>query len=209
MASDQWIGITEAAEKLGLHPSTLRRWADAGRIPSRRTLSGRRRFERSAIENLHLEKDYEKPTGPANNLEASMQDFTSIHTKALAIREQGLKMRLNEEQTLFFRYSGQSMMSLLMHYISRNNNAENFLEEAKKIAREYGLVLARAGVPASQAAEFYLDFRRSILASMLATTGLAGQNDRDGQDILIRLSDFFDALLIATIESHASISRPQ
>lgn len=35
---------------LGVHPATLRTWADAGRIPSRRTAGGHRRFARRDLE---------------------------------------------------------------------------------------------------------------------------------------------------------------
>lgn len=33
-----------AAEMLGVHPDTLRRWADAGRVPVSRTPTNQRRF---------------------------------------------------------------------------------------------------------------------------------------------------------------------
>ncbi len=35
---------------LGVHPATLRAWADTGRIPSRRTAGGHRRFSRRDLE---------------------------------------------------------------------------------------------------------------------------------------------------------------
>jgi excisionase family DNA binding protein len=42
--------LTEAAAALGVSPHTLRRWADAGRIPVLRTLGGRRRFRPKDVE---------------------------------------------------------------------------------------------------------------------------------------------------------------
>ena len=49
---DDWIGIAEASRLLQVSAPTLRRWSDAGRVPSRKTLGGHRRFSRSAIEAL-------------------------------------------------------------------------------------------------------------------------------------------------------------
>jgi excisionase family DNA binding protein len=36
----EWLSLKEAAAMLGVHPATLRAWADAGRIPSQRTAGG-------------------------------------------------------------------------------------------------------------------------------------------------------------------------
>lgn len=49
-ASGEWLSLKEAAALLGVHPATLRAWADAGRIPSRRTAGGHRRFARQDLE---------------------------------------------------------------------------------------------------------------------------------------------------------------
>ncbi|PQJ97480.1 MerR family DNA-binding transcriptional regulator [Chromatium okenii] len=40
-----YIPSREAAKRLGCHPCTLRKWADAGKIPHIRTSSGQRRYE--------------------------------------------------------------------------------------------------------------------------------------------------------------------
>src|SRR2546428_11163182 len=55
---DQWLSLREAAELLGMHPATVRLWADRNELPSRRTNGGHRRFRRSDIEaRLRLEAD--------------------------------------------------------------------------------------------------------------------------------------------------------
>ncbi len=38
------VGITEAARILGVHPNTLRKWADEGVVPHMKFPSGYRRF---------------------------------------------------------------------------------------------------------------------------------------------------------------------
>jgi len=42
--------LAEAAEMLGVHPETLRRWADEGKVPYVRTPGGERRFASEDIE---------------------------------------------------------------------------------------------------------------------------------------------------------------
>jgi len=42
----------EAAELFGVHPKTIARWADAGKLTIHRTLGGQRRYVRSEVEGL-------------------------------------------------------------------------------------------------------------------------------------------------------------
>jgi excisionase family DNA binding protein len=43
------VQISEAARRIGVSVQTIRRWADAGKIPSLRTPSGRRVFTEEQI----------------------------------------------------------------------------------------------------------------------------------------------------------------
>ena len=47
-----WLRVQQAAELLGVSPSTLRRWADSGKVPSQRTPGGQRRFSREDLAAL-------------------------------------------------------------------------------------------------------------------------------------------------------------
>jgi excisionase family DNA binding protein len=42
--TEQWISLTKASEFLGVHSTTLRRWADDGQVPFMLTPGGHRRF---------------------------------------------------------------------------------------------------------------------------------------------------------------------
>ena len=57
MAEDQprLLNVTEAARRLGIHPHTLRAWADRGLIPVVRTLTGYRRFDPVEIDRVIAE----------------------------------------------------------------------------------------------------------------------------------------------------------
>ena len=41
---ENWLSLKQAAERLGIHPITLRRWADNGELPTLLTPGGHRRF---------------------------------------------------------------------------------------------------------------------------------------------------------------------
>jgi excisionase family DNA binding protein len=41
---DQWLSLSAAADRLGVHPTTLRRWSDNGDITTMLTPGGHRRY---------------------------------------------------------------------------------------------------------------------------------------------------------------------
>ena len=203
------LELAEAASLLGVHQSTLRRWADSGKVAHVRTLSGRRRFRRQAIEEARLEMQQPVYGKKNDRLEARIESnslaLTRQRSNELSNRPGSWYDRLDEEQRLLFRYSGQRLLGLLMQFISRSDSGETFLEEGKKVAGDYGRICYRAKMSVAQTAEAFLYFRRSILESVHATAGLSGPNDQDGYRVLLRTNDFFDALLVATIESYAAL----
>jgi excisionase family DNA binding protein len=207
MASEDWLELSEAAGLLGIHASTLRRWADAGKIAYTRTLSGRRRFRRTAVEQARTDMDQSVTLQAAQQLQARTLNFTHQPSGDVVIRQGAWFSRLSEEQLLLFRYSGQRMMGLMMQFISREEGAETFLEEGKRVASDYGLICFRAGLSISQTTEAFLHFRRSFLESVQTTSGLNGPHDSDGHRIVLRTSDFYDAMLVSTIESYARLSQ--
>jgi excisionase family DNA binding protein len=198
------IELAEAAKLLGVHPSTLRRWADSGKIPHVRTLSGRRRFVRAAIE---LKREHMQPERPmvseSYHFEAQTLDLARQSTRDLDSRQAAWMARLSDEQRMLFRYGGQRLLGLMLQFISRTGSAETYLTEGRRVAADYGQICARAGLSAAQTVEAFLYFRRSILESV-HTTRMAGPHDPDGDRIFLRTVDFFDALLLATIESHGA-----
>ncbi len=49
------LTISQAAARLGVHPDTLRKWADKGLVPVVKLPSGYRRFEPQEIERVCAE----------------------------------------------------------------------------------------------------------------------------------------------------------
>jgi excisionase family DNA binding protein len=55
-----YISPTEAAQMLGVHTKTLKRWASAGKIPAWRTPGGWWRFSRSELAVWHAARHTDK-----------------------------------------------------------------------------------------------------------------------------------------------------
>jgi excisionase family DNA binding protein len=85
---DRQITLQAAAATLAISPSRLRRWADEGRIPSKRTAGGHRRFSLAAVRRLAAEngvrptvRPVEPPAEPLPVLAESLR----AHGRQLAV----------------------------------------------------------------------------------------------------------------------------
>lgn len=55
-SSEVRVPMGKASDILGIHPNTLRKWADDGKIPSYRLEGGQRRFKLADLENYVKER---------------------------------------------------------------------------------------------------------------------------------------------------------
>jgi excisionase family DNA binding protein len=103
MTAKDFLELGEAAKLLEVHPSTLRRWADIGKIHHVRTLSGRRRFTRAAI--LHTREEMQRAPEQVEGGQFELKTLSLARQRSAAIpsQEASWMAQLNEDQRLLFR----------------------------------------------------------------------------------------------------------
>ena len=67
----QWLSLREAAKRLSVHTTTLRRWADEGRIPVMLTPGGHRRFAASDVDHISKRRRTTRRLGPVERIWAN------------------------------------------------------------------------------------------------------------------------------------------
>ena len=192
---------------IGVHFTTLRRWADAGHIEYMRTPGGKRRFNRAAIQTFldsHRQGSIALEPGFASNaLVLARQQMKEISTEG-----QPWLDLLTTEQRTYLRGTGNRLMALLMQYGSREGEGDIFLEEGRKIAREYGEICYQIGMTVAQSVDVFLLFRRPILDAIHETGTLNGFSDMEGRRIYQKSMHFLDDLLTAMVEQFSKRQNP-
>ena len=117
-AADEVIGLRRASELLGVHPATLRSWADQGKIKSTRTAGGHRRF---ALKDVRaLTANDEMPAEPHN---AQLIVQSALGRARLEVTGGSLTAepwyRLYDEATReHHRTMGRQLLGLTLHFLN-------------------------------------------------------------------------------------------
>jgi excisionase family DNA binding protein len=205
--SDRWLDLSEAAEYVGAHFTTLRRWADAGDVPCIRTPGGRRRFAQADLDRF------------VQRMRQPVRAIVPLETRALDMAREELKMRyqtqgaslhqFGEQQRSWFKYSGQRLLGLLIQFGSRSDAGEAFLDEGRRLAGEYGALCCEAGMSVTETVKTFLFFGHSMLNTVQQAGGVNGPTDEEGRRLYQRMSDFLDAILLSALENFCQGQAPR
>jgi excisionase family DNA binding protein len=192
-----WLELGEAADYLGVHYTTVRRWADAGQVPCIRTPGGQRRFSRAELSAFLAGM---RSGGRAHPQMALLSGRLTHATYAT----EPWYTRLNEAQRAAMRVEGQGLMAVLIQYAARANGGEVFLEEGRRVASRYGIACQRVGLSLGETVTTFIHVRRGIMDSVYQAGGLAGVPDPDTWRLYDRMNTFLDSMLLAMLESYDS-----
>jgi excisionase family DNA binding protein len=198
---EPWLSLSEAADYVGVHFTTLRRWADAGKVPCIRTPGGRRRFKRSELDAFlaSLRQGESQKRTALQKLEDHVTIGRGGH---LGVRDEPWYNRLDESQRSAMRAEGQQLMAVLMQYATRINGGEAFLHEGERLAAKYGEVCHSVGLSLVETVRAFILIRRSISDSVYEAGALAGPPDAETLRLYDRTNHFLDTMLLTILEAY-------
>ncbi|HEY58986.1 MAG TPA: helix-turn-helix domain-containing protein [Anaerolineae bacterium] len=161
----EWLTLGEVAQLLGVHPSTVRNWADSGKMPVHRTQGGHRRFRRSEVE-LWLQS--QRANGDAAQAEQVLQEALKYIRWQIAegeLSRQGWFQKLNGEAREAYRKSGQALMQGLLVYLIGNEQAG--MAEARSLGYEYAMRARQFDLTVEEAVDAFTFFRNGVFEALL------------------------------------------
>lgn len=219
----RWLPLREAASLLGVHPTTLRAWADAGQIRTMRTPGGHRRFAEEDVRRLLMpEPRRSSPDGmpgqetatvnPANSAPNpadqvlvpavnGLQSNLLQKTRADLAGEQDQAghwlMAFDEEQRHMQRETGRRLLGLAIRYMVSDRKRKQILLEGRALATWYGTRAAVQGLSLADMTRAFIFFRDSLGDAVTSQV-----HDPDADALHLRLRQFMDEVLFAALEAY-------
>lgn len=197
---DQWLGLSETARLLGVHPSTVRSWADKGELPVHRTAGGHRRFRRSEVELWSAARRASQPR------EAQMVVQTAIGRTRLEVAEGRLSkerwyLRLSDEQRSRYRQESRHLMQGLIRAVE--TEGVEVQREAEVLGVAYARMGLEAGMTLREAVDAFLFFREFLMESIFNLYDTVGMRAAPAWvEMRRRVSRFTNLVLLELIEAY-------
>ena len=202
----EWMSLGEAAEALGVAPTTLRRWADDGLVRSFVTPGGHRRFMRESIDALVPGEKRQRPSldrlggTPERMARAYRRDAGHAGADSTWVGA------LDGSERDPLRERGRALAGALLAYLDATPGPDRDarLDEASAVAADYGRLARAHGATVHQTVETYLRFSRPFVAELATLARRRNLDTTEATELLETILAAMDRLLLETIAAHES-----
>jgi excisionase family DNA binding protein len=154
------LSLHDAAVLAGVSISTLRRWADEGRVPSFRTQGGHRRFRAADMRQALV-------PAPAATTDADLFGNLAVtrirrQLASPSTRELDWMAGVDGRARDRLRLLGRHIMTTIEEYLAARRPKAAVLAEGRQFGLIYGRELTSAGLTVRQGIEAFTFFRRSL-----------------------------------------------
>ncbi|MEW6580052.1 MAG: helix-turn-helix domain-containing protein [Chloroflexota bacterium] len=200
ISDSKWLTLSEAAQLLGVHPTTLRRWADQGSVPVSVTPGGHRRFLEADLATNATRR--QMLVGVRDNTAQVWGDYALVETRQRLFNrpEPAWLVAFDEQERTEKRELGRRLLGLIMQHISAPADDGALLVEARSIAVRYAQNCLRAGLSAAeglQATTFFRDALTEVALQMPQVARLEGEAQLR---LLRKLNQVFNVVQVTLIE---------
>lgn len=196
----EWVSLSEAAELLGVHPATVRNWADRGDLPTRRTRGGHRRFRRSDLEHW-LETRQTPPPAEVQMLIQSALGQMRLRIGEGEMRQLDWYGVLSEDAREVMRQKGRQMLEALKRYLAEGAAAPQETKAVRELGQEYARFLIGQGLTLTQALQGFLFFNNFLHEAALNIVEVAGiRMMTECLGLLRQVRGFTNTLLLSLTE---------
>ena len=141
--NSQWVSLRRAAEILGVHPATVRNWAESGKLPFRRTAGKHRRFN---VQDLQY---YAQTQGDIQPLELQLiiqnaWGQTRMQVGSAQLEEAPWYVAMGAESKQHLREQGRRVLEAIRDYLAAGA-PDSDLSTAIGLGQEYATQLVADG----------------------------------------------------------------
>src|SRR3990172_3266680 len=198
---EDWLPLKQAAERLGVHATTLRRWADSGELPTLLTPGRHRRF---AIADLDRFAEEHRRLKTITGLERIWAEQALIQTRKEIVDHPNVPWlaAFNEEDRERKRALGRRLMGLMLQYVSLSEGGDDILEEARAIGREHAENALGLRLPLVEAITAMLFFRDTMVEVAVQLPEVAHVRPEANTKLLRRINLLLNAVQLAIADMY-------
>lgn len=203
LADKEWLSSAAASELLGIHQTTLRRWADKKAISCFRTLGGHRRFKAADLETW-MEGRLSTALAPQTEaIVENMVGFTRHEMAEQHVSKEAWYLAFGrEEDRRHMRETGHRLLGLAIQYMDRTSNHEPVLDKGRHIGDDYGLQCAQHGISLVDTMHGFFFFCESLLRATRPGLATTGRYDAEEVRVHRQLRHFLDVVMYACLASY-------
>jgi excisionase family DNA binding protein len=199
----EWLTLTQAAELLGVHPSTLRIWSDKGKVPVHRTEGKHRRYRRSEIE-LWTQAARQTHAAGSENIVQHALSRIRFQIGEGRLEAEPWYQKLDEEARRQYRQSGRVLVLGLVNYVS--SDGEDAIAEASSLGYEYASRGCSYGLNHVEAMRAFLFFRNLLFEAMISVYLEANiSSGAAWQEMLHKFHAFTDHIMLSLLETYQAL----
>jgi excisionase family DNA binding protein len=197
--TSEWVSLRQAAELLGVHPATVRNWADKGDLPSRRTPGGHRRFRKSDL------LQYAETQGELQPLEVQVIIQNALGQTRLQVGDSTLTREpwytaMSEASREQLRQQGRRVLEGLRDYMS-SGAPDGKLSTAIRLGKDYAATLSHDGLTLPQAVRGFFYFSDFVINSIITWSEInPPRSAPEWASLLRQVNTFINSMLLSIIE---------
>jgi excisionase family DNA binding protein len=204
-AASEWVSLRDAAEMLGVHPATVRNWADRGDLPMRRTPGGHRRFRRDDLEQW-LETRQTPPPAEVQMLIQSAMGKMRLHIGDGEMGKLDWYNDISEEGHAVMRRMGRQIMEMLQNYLADRYDSDEDDERVRAFGREYAVVLMKEGLSLYEVMQGFLLFADFLNESALNIVEVVNvRPPTEWLNLLRMVRHFINEMLLGLTEAYGQL----
>lgn len=197
--TSEWVSLRQAADLLGVHPATVRNWADKGDIHSRRTPGGHRRFRKTDL------TQYAETQGELQPLEVQVIIQNALGQTRMDIGGGTLSHEtwyaaMSETTRGTLRDQGRRVLESLRGYLAAGA-PDNRLVDAIRLGKDYAAILDKDGLSLPQAVRGFFYFSDFVTNAILTWSELnVPRSATEWANLLRQVNTFINTMLLSIIE---------
>lgn len=209
MLPSKLLSVRDAADRLGVHVTTVRRWTDDGRLASVRTEGGHRRIPSDAVERLAASKDETSlsvTSAPAvgSPADEAWAEHAAVHTRyevrshPTATWNQALSGEDREQS----RETGRQLMGLLLRHVADHGDSDARGAEIRRLAWGYAVTMQDRGLSLTEALKATLFFRDVLTESTAYHPRFEQRDVPDQIGLVRRVNEFMNEVQLTIAQAY-------